>query len=249
MKLFNKLSHITIFLIAFALISISCLAQDGTTLMSAGVAGERDADGRNPELFVTKVKNGNTVSLLVDAHVPHTGYQQYPMQFDFYINRQFFTSQIRSKELPGPIGIDIGPDIATIPFNFAVIVKGLHPTRSLHAMVTGAVYDNELGGTFSCSASLKDESETKIFEAPNVIINQTANNQFTLVVKAFSSEGEELQYSGTLTIDGENITGVLKVGKDSVTLTNISGNASVSNGSLTSFDAKSSDETFSLACD
>lgn len=251
----HSLAQFLFFLFLFLLVgSAPLFAQSGLTQMSPGLAGERDARGRNPELFVTRVVREDRVSLLVDAHVPHHDYQQYPIKFEFYINRHFFTSQIRSQELPGPVGVDIGPDLATPPFNYAVIAYVLHPTRSTHSMVTGAVFTNELSALFSCESdvgiALFGDDAVKTYSATEVSINQTGNNQIGLDFEARATDESKITISGTLNLEESTLSGVLSVSSDgSERLVTVTGQGILDNNTLTSLDVASADTQFDLRCD
>ncbi len=76
---------------------------------------------------------------MVDGKVPNEEYQKYPIQYDFFVNNRLFSSQVTSLQLPGPIGIDVGADVAPLPFNYTIKATVLHPNRSFTTMAFGAV--------------------------------------------------------------------------------------------------------------
>ena len=86
-----------------------------------------------------QVLDDATVKILVDGQVPNEEYQKYPIQYDFYINNRLFSSQITSKQLPGPIGIDVSSEVVPLPFNYTIKATVLHPNRTFTTMAFGAV--------------------------------------------------------------------------------------------------------------
>jgi hypothetical protein len=211
--------------------SATVLAQS-VTQVSPGLAGEKDARGRNPELFVTRVHNDGYISLLVDAHVPHPDYQQYPIKFEYYINRKLFTSQIRSEELPGALGVDIGPDIASPPFNYAVVATLMHPHRATHSMVVGAVFSEELSVTLNCTVT----SGGTLYTVESTNTAQSGNDQFAVNFLATSSDGSEIRVGGTVGIVDSSASGNLQVVEAGTTsLLGFSGSASKESNTLTGF--------------
>jgi hypothetical protein len=127
--------------------------------VAEGISGTVDKKRRAPVIVLNPQQTKDHVKILVDAYVPNTEYEQYPIKFDFYINRHFFVSQVRSKELPGAIGIDIGPDVATPPFNYSIIATLMHPNRQFVSMAQGAIYAQDLSTTLNCTLT---ESATEL---------------------------------------------------------------------------------------
>ena len=112
---------------------------DSLTLTTEGVSGEADKGRRSPVLSAsTSVTTGN-VKILVDAYVPSSQYQKFPIKFEFFVNRKLVLTQIRSSELPGPVGIDIGTKVASPPFNYSIVATLLHPNRQYTTVLNAAV--------------------------------------------------------------------------------------------------------------
>ncbi len=228
----------TLILLVLLFSSVLVSAQE-TTVMSPGLAGERDKNGRNPELFVTRVIGSDNVTLRVDAHVPNKEYQQYPIQFDFYVNRQFMTSQIRSQELPGPIGVTIGHDIATPPFNYAVVAKVLHPTRSTHSMVAGAAFNNELSSTINCTLEYLEESYSAA-----VSFQQASDTQTGFSAEFTNSAAKNITVSGTVNLASGSASSDLSVLDAGETTTYATtGEAEVTDSTLKSLNLAAADLT------
>ncbi len=112
---------------------------ESLTLTTEGISGEADKGRRSPVLSAsTSVGTGN-VKILVDAYVPSPQYQKFPIKFEIFVNRKLIVTQIRSTELPGPIGIDVGSNIATPPFNYSIVATLLHPNRQYTTVLNAAV--------------------------------------------------------------------------------------------------------------
>lgn len=232
--------------VVFLLCITAVAFAQSVTQISPGLAGEKDARGRNPELYVTRVHNEGSISLQVDAHVPHPDYQRYPIQFNFYVNRQLFTSQIRTEELPGAIGVDIGPDIATPPFNYAVIAKVLHPHRSTHSMVVGAVYSTELSVALACT--ITTPSATYTIADSNTA--QIGNDQFNVDILAEDSNGEEVSVVGTVSLSGTDATATLQLTENNATGTvATTGTISLDSNTLAGLNLSDSGGSLSIACE
>jgi hypothetical protein len=113
---------------------------DGTLLQAEGIGGDVDRDDRGPRItYSVQVRSDGVTRILVDGKVPNEEYQKYPIQYDFFINNRLFSSQVTSVQLPGPIGVDVGPDAGPLPFNYTIRATVLHPNRSFTSMAFGAV--------------------------------------------------------------------------------------------------------------
>lgn len=116
------------------------LIVDGERIISAEGSGkEVDKQHRGPNLTVGVQAQQNAAKILVAGKVLNKDYEHFPIRYQFFINRQLFRTQVSSPELPGPIGVDIGSDIATVPFNYTIVAEVLHPNRRFTTVVQGAV--------------------------------------------------------------------------------------------------------------
>ena len=142
------------FLLSLALSMLSVVAE-AQTLSNEGIEGFVDAKHRGPVLTVgpsyfasgsneARSAGGAYGLLLVDASVPNTDYKEYPIRFEFYVNRQLVSTQLRSEALPGPIGLSIPTSMATVPFNYSVVATVLYPNRSFSTVINGAITTGEL---------------------------------------------------------------------------------------------------------
>lgn len=111
-----------------------------TILKTEGIGGDLDRDDRDPRItYSVQVQSNGVTKILVNGEVPNEEYRKYPVQYDFFINNRLFSSQVTSLQLPGPIGIDVGPDTAQLPFSYTIKATVLHPNRSFTTMAFGAV--------------------------------------------------------------------------------------------------------------
>jgi len=227
-------------------------AQSTVTNTSEGIGGEIDAKRREPTVSITTVVETNNVKLLVDAYVAEPDFQKYPIQFDFYINRHFYTSQIRSKELPGPIGIDISPSTATPPFNYTVIARTLHPNRVFTTVVNGAAFTSNLSATLDCTLTTGADSENSVVYISNdVSPTQTGNSSVAINFEADSTpEDHNVKASANITISGESATASLSLEEDELAARTVtlSGDATTENDKLTDLSLSSEDGSVTLSC-
>jgi hypothetical protein len=237
------------------LLSNAALAQRVTNV-AEGVVGDMDKKSRSPRVTVTTISSETGVKLLVDAEERSDEFKKYPIQFDFYVNRQFFTSQIRSVELPGAIGVDIGPDVATTPFNFTVVAKVLHPNRVYTTVFTGAAFNRNLTRTLDCTLtfadlSTDDESDGVSFVANDLTTTQSANNALGVSFEdvASTDEQEEASLSASITLSDTDATAQLTVTRNGTTSqVSATGTAEVEDSTIKTFKVMSEDGGIILSC-
>jgi hypothetical protein len=179
------------------------------------------------------------------------------VRYDFYVNRKLIQTQIRSKALPGPIGIDIGPDIAQLPFNYTVVATILVPNREFKTIIEGAVFASNLSGTFECTLTTEGSSETddEIYTASNVQTVQSGNQSFALAFEAADSTGARtVKFSANVTVaSGADNTlrtsGAMAINRSGVTQ-NVtgSGEGALTNDLLSEFDLVTEDGAVELSC-
>lgn len=233
------------------------------TLQSEGVSGDIDKQRRGPLLSVsthyypaTSSETAHT-KILADATVQHDQYKKYPIRFDFYVNRSLVTSQIRSTELPGPIGVDIDSKIATVPFNYSVIATLVHPNRQFMTLIQGAVYGTEISGSLSCNLTITDasteNSTAKVYVAESVQATQTGNNAFTLSFessKLESGEGADtVKLDASLSSSGNTASGsITSTLNEQATVKAVTGDIEVTDGAVKSLSVTSADGLTKLDC-
>ena len=246
----NRAKVLISLILLSSLISTSVFAQ-GVTLQTRGIVGDMDKKYRDPVLTVSTVVESGNVKILADAVVDNKEFIPYPLQFDFFINRKFFTSQLRSNELPGPIGIDVGSDIATPPFNYTVIARVLHPNREFTTVLNGSVFSSNLTSTFNCLLTQVSTESSKAYGASDVSSNQIGNETTGLEFIGRDAEsGEEVSVSATITVTGEAASGTVTTFRQGFPQTsNVSGTATKDDsGNLASLKVQSSDGTTVLDC-
>ncbi len=234
--------------------------QSQSTNTVIGVSGRDDKQSRSPVVTVTAIPGSTNTRLLVDAYQRNDEYQKYPMQFDFYINRRLFSSQYRSDRLPGAVGVDIGPDIATLPFNYAVIVKVLTPHGdSYTTVVESAVFASFLNGRLDCTVSFVS-SENSDFVKNSVDITQIGNSSLQLSFDNASAiaSSNTVSASLTATVDTESsdttptmtgtLTTTLNGSAASLRVESVSGSATLGDNGIAGISLSSEDGSLTLTC-
>lgn len=236
-------------------ISVTAHAQSSRIITGEGISGDVDKKRRSPTVSVSTINGESSVKILVDAYVADKEYEKYPIQFDFYINRMFFTSQLRSQELPGPIGIDVGRDRASLPFNYSIVARTLHPNREFTSVINGAVFDTDLTTpeTFDCTLTTSVNSEDSIeYVANAVTLQQTGNSSLSISFETDSTpEGHSVVLDGTITIDDEQASASLTITEDEgeETSVSLSGEAETAeDGQISSITLNSEDSDVALSC-
>lgn len=233
-------------------------------LVSDGIVGFRDKKGRGPVLSVSiqhPSKDGENPKIVADAVVNQKEMVVYPIKFEFYVNRNLVATQLRSPELPGPVGYEVVPSVATTPFNYAVIATLMYPNRSFSSAVYGAVYAQDITASLkSCTLTLANpstdgSSSSQTYSASSITVLQQSNEAFSLSFTTSTlsdgSTASEVVASSSLTLKGEKVSGSLTATRDGVKEKfTISGSATLSDSdSLESFDAKSGDGATELKCE
>jgi hypothetical protein len=239
---------------ALSLLMFNTQTAHAQILSAEGVAGDMDSKSRGPVLSVSANVESNKVTILADASNPRDEFNKYPIQFDFFVNRQFITSQYRSPTLPGPIALEVSNKIATPPFNYVVVAKVLYPNSVYTSVIEAAVYTQSLAATLDCTltSTPKDGKET-IYTAQKVVATQSGNSVFTTAFEATSENGEDtINVSATITVASKSADST-----GSVVIVDQDGNSTTSNGNvvvektateLTSFAYTSSDDVTTLSC-
>ncbi|RIL11643.1 MAG: hypothetical protein DCC75_01930 [Proteobacteria bacterium] len=234
-------------------------AQD-EVLVTKGISGDEDSGDRNPTLSVRTehVADPRHVKILADAYVGNKEFTRYPIKFEFYVNRHLFVTQIRSIELPGAVGVDVGTGVATPPFNYTVVATVLHPNRQYTTVLNGAVFASDLTASLSCTVNLftvgddLSDGTTETFTQEEVAVDQTGENQVDLSFEAKDAEETSnitVASALTLSADKSTLTGSVDVTQDGETTTyTVSGESTFEDDSLQSFTASSEDDLLQLSC-
>ncbi len=230
----------------------SFLLADGT-LVNSGIAGDMDAKDRAP--ILTETHSGrDPVKFIADVEVANKDYAKYPVEVKWFINRKLFATQLRSPELPGALGVDIGIDIAEPPFTYAVIATLIHPNRQFSSSIYGAVYPEDLATTLDCTFTLENfgtAEETLAFVANSVKLKQSGNTGFSVEFEAKDTDNENsLVLVANLSKDSEiaaSGSANYKINDESL-IAAISGDLVFTNSSLSSVDLSNSDGSVVLKC-
>ncbi len=245
-------SIITLLLVVVCEILIANARAETNTV--EGISGDIDKKRRGPSLSVNAFAEGSGAKILADAYVPNKEFAEYPIRFDFYINRRLFSSQIRTKELPGAVGVDVGSDIASIPFNYSVVATLLHPNRQFITTAYGVVYSSNLVGTLDCTLSVLDAAgDSADFSALEVKTVQSGNDTLSInFIAENSSDDTEVNVTSSLSISSDQASGSLSYSIENEAAKALSVSGSVTKGSsqeLTSISLASSDDSLTLDCE
>lgn len=227
-----------------------------TVNTTEGIGGYTDAKQRNPVLSVRtqNVFEPRHVKIMADAYVPDGEFSEYPMRFDFFVNRKLFSSQFRSKELPGAVGVDVGTDVAEPPFNYTVIATVLHPNKNFTTILNGAVFATNLRARLDCVLEIAGGAdESAEYEASQVEILQAGDNLISLSFTGKDSSGENsAQVQATLTISGvdnEKAAGSLTIDTSGTPQTvQAAGTVEYANSALSGLEVSSDDGNIALTC-
>ncbi len=238
-------------------------------LTTEGISGDIDKKRRGPVLSVGVHHNQTdssgarggveSTTLLVDAFIPNKEYERYPIRFDFFVNRKLASSQLRSVELPGPIGLEVTSEMATIPFNYSVVATLLHPNREFTTILNGAV--TSTGPTppataiSSCNLEIVPApgAELTVYVADTVTVTPGADGNFSLSFETSKlddgSQSDPVSANAEFTVVNGTVSGTLvtsvKGNEETVT---ISGSAVVENNSLQSLEVTPETGATALSC-
>jgi hypothetical protein len=235
-----------------------------------GISGDMDKKRRGPVLSVGVNRNqadsssaagggvGST-TLLVDAFVPNKEYERYPIRFDFFVNRKLVSSQLRSVELPGPIGLLVTPEMGTIPFNYSVVATLLHPNREfttiLHGAVTSAAPTPPTTSLSSCNLEIvpAEGAELTVYVADTVTVTPGEDGNFSISFQTSKlddgSQSDPVSATADFTVSNGEVTGTITTSVNGNEETvDISGSAVVENDSLQSIEVKPETGATALSC-
>jgi len=253
MKLSTSRLHNFLFAMMFVLFSgaffvNSAFSQESISSYE-GVSGDMDKQRRSPNLTVEKIVTDEGVKILADVFVVNREFRDYPVQLDYYVNRSFFTSQIRSQELPGAVGVDIGADVAVAPFNFTIVANILHPNRSFTTVFNGAVFDNNFVRNVDCTVTVQGESSTE-YVANNVVLQQNSNSRFSMDFQASSlTDSDSLTLESEVSVNGSQASAILQIRQaNTVKEIPVDGSVTMTDSRLTSISLFSDDGEYSLLC-
>jgi hypothetical protein len=253
------LRTIAIAIAAIFILSSTAIAQ--TANRGEGIAGERDKKGRTPDLGVRVIHEADHVKIVADAHIPNKDYDHLPVRYDFFVERRLFSSQIRTPQLTGAVGIDVGADVATIPFNYTVVATVLSPNgRNFTTLIDGAVFDSILTTTLDCTLVLdaNNDSESTEYVSNNVETTQLGNNTFEFSFEEESvgdENGDKANVAVSISVTTATneasglVTVIINENVSSTRTVSVSGTANFdTGGEIEGVTLNSEDGTTSLSC-
>jgi len=208
-----------------------------SAVTTEGVNGDTDKKKRNPVISYQTVYEGSTIKLLVDGFVPNPDFQKYPLQFDFFVNRRLFSSQIRSSQQPGAVGVDIGPDIAVPPFNISITAKVLHPNSLYLSVAEGQVLPRKSSSDLNCELLITagGESVSKDYFDDSIVLQDGGSGSIAFTFDGTDSTGTSIIAPVALTNSGGMASGTISIASTSIPL---SGSVTESGASETQTTAK-----------
>jgi hypothetical protein len=233
-----------------------------------GVSEDIDDKRRSPSVSYSTSIGDTSSTILVDAYIPNKDFEKYPIKFDFFIAGKLFESQVRSSELPRPIGIEVPFKTAGIPYNFSIVATLLHPNRQfssvVHATVEKSVatptpsatpqtsltpLPNPTSVQFSCDlegpASESDAETDDILLATSVTFTQEAGSTSYNAVASNDDIPSTVNFNNFLF---ENDTGSGELAYNNQSFS-VSGSITRSDsGQIEELDFVNDDETVVLSC-
>jgi len=244
-----------VFLVQAQTPSPAASPSSGVILSHEGVGADVDKKRREPVLSVRVAAGPTSATIFADAYVVSDQTNYLPIQFDFFINRAFFASQIRSTELPGPVGVTVAYKDVPIPFNYSVVAKILHPNRTFTTMLNGTVEridptpgpTNTPTSSLSCTYTEKIDNEVATYTAAEVAFSET-DSKVTSSFEVVNTEDPEdkLALEIDTTKDDTALSGTLNI-VDSQEI-NVSGNYVKSGAAISSMSLLSEDSLNELSC-
>ena len=232
----------------------AAFADTNGVINSEGVAGYVDKKHRNPSLSVGVVNHETVAQILVDAYVPDKQYEKFPIRFDFFVNRSYVTSQIRSTTLTGPIGIEVGDSMATRPFTYSVIATLLHPNRQFVTEIDGTVEKFTAptpSTTLVCTLSIEDADANTVEYKATGVAPTGSNGTFSVSFSGAQNDSKDLEasLSTSVTVTETAASASLKITtSDGESIVASTGTATASDTELTALSLTSSDEKTTLDC-
>ncbi len=216
-----------------------------------GVAGEDDSQSRGPLLSASTENIGGATEIQVEVTQRNREYQQYPIRVEFYVNRRLVSKQVRSAELPGPLGVTVSHDTTSLPFNYTVIAEVIHPEgTNFPTILNAAVFSSDLRGRLDCTLSLVGETNSEFVEN-GVSIQQTGNETLRI---SFNGSGISSDDKASFSFTG-NATGGTLSGSGSTTINsgvsqanNLTGTITQEDSGVSALDLSSSDGSVSFRC-
>lgn len=229
------------------LITVPAISED--KLVQEGILDHMDKERRGPVLTVGAKRIGDSGQILADAYIPYKELNRFPIRFEFYVNGELYSSQLRSPELNRAVGITVPREKASIPFNYQVVATLLTPNRVYTTVIQGAVFESDLSSKASCDISIDSadlEEEAREYRAESVDLKQSSSSSIDLSFTA-SSEESSIEISGVLSVNGNSISGTLTTTESGETVSRaVSGTFQKDQDNISNL--RVSGENFQLTC-
>jgi hypothetical protein len=218
-------------------------------LVQEGILDHFDKERRGPVLTVSAKRVGDAGQILADAYIPYEDLNKFPIRFDFYVNGELFSSQLRTPELNRAVGITVPRERATLPFNYQVIATLLTPNRVYPTVIQGAIFETDLSAKLSCSVRIESpdlEEKNMEYEATRVELTQSSSSSVSFNFTANSDKGS-VDLAGSLSVEGTSLSGNITTTQNGETLSRtVTGSLSRDRDRISSLNVTS--ENFELDC-
>ncbi|GEM_PF-5665402 len=218
-------------------------------LVQEGILDHMDKDRRGPVLTVTASRVGDSGQILADAYIPYEELNRFPIRFEFYVNGELYSSQLRSPELNRAVGITVPRERASLPFNYQVIATLLTPNRVYPTVIQGAVFETDLTAKAACTVSIESadlEEEATEYRAPSADLIQSSSSSMNVSFTA-TSDDSSLEVSGVLSVSGNSVSGSLSTTQNEETVSrSVAGTFEKDGDTISSLSVSA--ENFDLNC-
>ena len=236
-----------------AILPFEVQAQDSSTratLRNEGIAGDIDKHHRGPLLSVQSSVSDEQFSLVTEVSVLNEEFSKYPIKIEFFVNRTLVSTQYRSPELPGALGITLSRTEYPLPVNYSVVATQLHPNRTYTTVIQGAIFGEDLTSITSCSLTTTEGEESSTYNSTSLTIAQSGQTTFEISFSGKSESESEIQASGSFSVSDGQASGTISTTQDDETVTtDLTGTATKEGDKLTSLSLSSSDSSLTIECE
>lgn len=239
-----------------------------------GVQGYLDKDRRSPVLTVSHEVFEDNTEILADAHMLNGSLSEFPIQFDFYVDRKLFDSQYRSVGQTGPVGIRVPSSVTPAPFTYTVVATLLHTNRqyktvyeataseaaqsssSSSASSENGSLDNVIPTTIDCSLDITTDGTVTTFNADSIATSSVNEEAITFTFTAQEEEGtgtRSVSVSLTQNAETETAQGTVSITNSSSDASvpvshTVTGSFEVSDGTVSLVEVSTEDDSVDLSC-
>jgi len=236
-------------LITALLLIIPSAFADPVVNQVSGISGYVDKGLRNPVLTVSHEIKADGVQILADAKIDNKEFEEFPVQFSFFVNRQLYKTQIRSVAQGNEVGIFVPSTELPAPFNYSVLATVIHPNRQYASYFEGITFDSQLTTKLNCTAGTTINS----YLAEDISASQSSNSktELSFLAESESDNTQTSQVAASLSIiDGSKASGTLTITPSSggAVTSEVTGTVTFSGGKLSNISVSSADGKASLTC-